>query len=194
MSRRTKSIINRDQARHIKYRIQPQRETPQALPRHHTQSEERDLGSRPEFASNPEERTPSLIPGEHPNLREKLQDQAFPRSSQHGSMRIHVFTGSSSAPGCPAFQTTPLFQWRQLQMAADIPACQYQQSSAAIRTVIERFQKKSCRYEDPQDQRHQLHFFRVFISLEILDGKEPNQTREDRTNLYLKIVNKGILH
>ena len=130
VSCRTKSITNREQARHIKCRIQPQGERPQALPRHHTQSEERNLGSCPEFASNPEERTPSLIPGEHPNLREKLQDQVFPRSSQHGSMRIHDFTGSSSAPGCPAFQTTPLFQWRQLQMAADIPACQYQQSSA----------------------------------------------------------------
>ena len=103
----------------------PRRETLGLTRTSHSVRGERDLGPRPEFTSNPKERTLSLVPGAHPTLREKLQDQASPWSSQRGSsMRIHTFTRSSSEPGYPIFQVTLLFQWRQLQMAADIPVCQ----------------------------------------------------------------------
>jgi len=99
----------------------------------HSVREEKSSRALPRIRIQPEERTLSLILGAHPALRKKLQDQASPQSSQHrSSMRIPAFIESSSAPGYPIFQTTPLFQWRQLRMAADITACQSQQSSAAI--------------------------------------------------------------
>ena len=73
----------------------PRRETSGLTPTSHSVRGERSW-ALPEFASNPEKRTPSLILGAHPTLREKLQDQASPRSSQHlSSMRIPAFTGSS---------------------------------------------------------------------------------------------------
>ena len=103
-------------------------------------SSRRDLGPCPDFTSNLEERIPSLVLAADTTLREKLQDQALLRSSQHGSsMRIHTFTGTNSAPGYLTFQTTSLFQRRWLRMAVGISACQSQQSSAAIRAVIEGF-------------------------------------------------------
>ena len=140
VSSRTKSITNRDQARHIKCRIQPRGERHRALPWHQTQFEEREISGLTLNSHPTPRRGPESRPGSTSNLEGEASGQSLsPIITTHVFYEdscLHLIKFSTRISHVP---NALIFQWRRLRMTADIPECQSQQSNAAIRAVIEGF-------------------------------------------------------